>query len=148
MAERTIIFQKTTEAKIAQNNNQSSGLDSKPRTFNALAKEAMSAYFGKSLRQRKKDGWAKLFDLVSEDFQIVGDIKCLTMGRESKIPPAKASIISEVVWMLEKTGAKTKFLVFGKDRRVPQEWLRRYGYPVDSVKFYFISEKSDIEQLK
>ena len=49
--------------------------------------------------------------------------------------------------MLEKTGAKTKFLVFGKDKRVPQDWLRRYGHLADSVNFFFLSENGDIEQL-
>ena len=44
------------------------------------------------------------------------------------------------------TGAKTKFLVFGKDRRVLQGRLRRYGTLADSVNFYFLSENGDIEQ--
>jgi len=149
LREKTLIFQKTKSTMpISQNQTENPGSNWKPRTLEENAKEAMSAYFGKPLRHRKKDEWAKLFDLVSDDFQIVGDIKCLTMGRETKIPPAKASIISENVWMLEKTKAAKTFLVFGKDRRVPQEWLRRYGNLVDSVKFYFLSEDGNIEQLK
>jgi len=124
-------------------------LGAKPRTFEEVAKEARSLYFWKPLRQRKKEDWAKLFDLVSDDFQIVGDVKCLTMGNScNEIPPVKASIISEHVWMLEKTKAAETFIVFGKDRRVPKEWLRRFGNLVDSVKFFFLLENGNIEQLK
>ena len=119
---------------------------SKP--FEDLAREAMSAYYGVPLRHRKREEWAKLFDLVSEDYGIVGDLVCLTMAGASNLPPARASIVSELVWMLEKTGAPKVFVVFGKDRRVSQEWLRRYGNLVGEVNFYFLSDNGEIEQLK
>lgn len=70
------------------------------------------------------------------------------MGKAAKIPPAKAAIISEAVWMLEKTEAAEPFLIFGKDRRIPQEWLRRYGNLLDPVKFYFFSDDGNVEQLE
>lgn len=140
LRDRTVVFQKN-KSTISHNYTN-------PTSFEETVKRIMSTHYEKSLRPRKKEGWAKLFDLVSDDFEIVGDAKCLAMGRGAKIPPVISSLISENVWMLEKTSAKTKFLVFEKDRRVPQEWLKRYGNLVDSVKFYFLSEKGDIEQLK
>ena len=78
----------------------------------------------------------------------MGDVVCLTMGGASKLPPARVSIVSELVWMLEKTGAPKVFVVFGKDRRVPQEWLRRYGNLAGAVNFYFLSDNGEIEILK
>lgn len=107
----------------------------------------MSAYFGKALRQRRKQGWGKTFDLVSDDFQVVVDAKYYTLVKGKSLPPAKFSIIAEHVWMLEKTEAPQKFLVFGNDRRVPQLWLKKYGSLVDSVKFFFIAEDGNVEQL-
>lgn len=56
-------------------------------------------------------------------------------------------MISEHVWMLENIDADTKFLVFGNDKRVPLEWLRRYSYLVKTVKFYFINREGEIEEL-
>jgi hypothetical protein len=122
LREQTAVFHKNQSAiPLSQNDIESSTSNWNAKRFEELAKKAMSAYFGKSLRPRRKDGWAKLFDLVSDDFQIVGDVKCLTMAKSKKIPPAKSSLISEGVWMLEKTKAAKTFLVFGNDRRVPEE---------------------------
>ena len=51
-------------------------------------------------------GWVNLFDLVSEDFGIVGDVRCFSMYRRPQMPPnAAGGMISMEVWMLEKTGA-------------------------------------------
>ncbi|AFV22358.1 hypothetical protein Mpsy_0145 [Methanolobus psychrophilus R15] len=70
------------------------------------------------------------------------------MVRGCSLPPAKFATIAEHVWLLEKTGAKHKFLIFGNDKRVPQEWLRRYGELVDGVDFFFYVVGDDkIERL-
>jgi hypothetical protein len=58
---------------------------------------------------------------------VVGDAKYFTRVGGVGLPPAKFSIIAEHVWLLEKTGAPTTFLVFGNDRQVPIRWLERYG---------------------
>ena len=149
LPKKTVTFQKQQSfTPISHNQLVTSSSPKGAKKFEEHAQEMMSAFFGKPLRQRRKDGWAKLFELVSDDFQVVGDIKCLTMGRAVKIPPTKASIVSELVWMLEKTKANKLFIVFGKDKRVPQEWLRRYGNFVDDVEFYFLEENDSIERLK
>jgi hypothetical protein len=36
------------------------------------------------------------------------------------LPAAKFSIVAEHIWLLEKSGASTKFLVFGNQREVPE----------------------------
>jgi hypothetical protein len=70
------------------------------------------------------------------------------MVRGTSIPPAKFSVIAEYIWLLEKTSATHKFLTFGNDRRVPKEWLRRYGHLVKNVIFYFLNEqKQTLEKL-
>ncbi|MCD6562785.1 MAG: hypothetical protein J7K23_02560 [Thermoproteales archaeon] len=115
--------------------------------FEEFAREIMSRVFGCELLPRKKSDWPKLFDFVSDDFRIVGDAKFFSMVRGSKIPPAKFSTISEHVWFLEKINADKKFLVFGKDIRVPMEWLKRYGRFVDDVNFYFIMKDGEIKKL-
>ncbi len=113
-----------------------------PAQFENLAQDVMGGYFGLVLRQGHVEGVPKRFDLVSADGSTVGDAKYFTMVRGRSLPPAKFSIIAEHVWLLEKTTAATKFLVFGNDRRVPEEWLRRYGHLKESVEFYFLSRGS------
>jgi len=103
--------------------------------------------FKKELRPRRKKGWPKLFDIVSGDYQIVGDVKYMSMVKGKALPPAKFSVIAEHVWMLEKIDAATKFLVFGNDKKVPEEWLKRYGKLVRSVKFYFLTEDGKLTEL-
>jgi len=49
--------------------------------------------------------------------------------------------------MLEKIDASIKFLVFGNDKRVPQEWLKRYGKFAKSVRFYFLDKRGNITRL-
>lgn len=38
---------------------------------------------------------------------------------------------------MEKADSGIKFLVFGNDRRVPEEWLARYGHLAGDVQFFF-----------
>jgi len=118
-----------------------------PRAFEDFARFHMSAFFGKELRPRKKGRWPKLFDMVSEDYQIVGDAKYMTMVRGKRLPPAKFSVIAEHVWMLENIDATTRFLIFGNDKRVPGEWIKRYGKFVRTVKFFFLTKDGKITEL-
>ena len=110
--------------------------------FEEIARQVMADYFEfkepDELSPGKVPGFPKLFDFVSPDKKIVGDAKYLTMVRGKRIPPAKFSTIAEYVWMLEKTDARVKFMVFGNDRRVPEEWLLRYGILASGVRFFFL----------
>ena len=120
----------------------------KAREFEIFAKNVLSSFFNVQLNPMQVFGVPKIFDLVSEDTQIAGDAKYFTLVKGKSIPPAKFSIIAEHVWLLEKTNAKRKFLVFGNDKRVPQKWLEKYGPLVDSVEFYFLDESGKLELLQ
>jgi len=118
-------------------------------SFEERARRKMAEYFNVDVFPfpYRAEGWPKAFDIVSRDLQVVGDVKAYTMVRGVSIPPAKFSTIAEHVWFLEKIAAQKKFLVFGKDRRVPEEWLKRYGYLVRDVEFYFLDEQGNLEKL-
>lgn len=118
-----------------------------PKAFEDFARFHMSTFFKKELTPRKKEGWAKLFDMVSDDYQIVGDAKYMSMVQGKRLPSAKFSVVAEHVWMLEKIDAIIRFLVFGNDKRVPEEWLKRYGKFVHSVKFFFLAEDGNLIRL-
>lgn len=118
-----------------------------PSRFEEIARSVMSKHFFQELFPQKIESIPKLFDLVSLDRTIVGDAKYLSMVRGASIPPAKFSTIAEYIWLLEKTNAEKKFLVFGNDKRVPKEWLKRYGNLVSDVEFYFIDSNQKIERL-
>jgi hypothetical protein len=111
-----------------------------PRDFEQLAQRIMSRHFGVPLERRQLPGVPKEFDLVSPDGAIAGDAKYFTLVRGQRLPPAKFSIIVECVWLLEKTAAPVKFLVFGHDREVPQLWLARYGPLLANISFYFLND--------
>jgi hypothetical protein len=117
--------------------------------FEDTAREIMSEYFNTALTSVEVPGIPKKFDMVSEDKKIVGDAKYFTLVRGVAIPPAKFSVIAEHIWLLEKTKAEKKFLVFGNDRRVPIKWLEKYGRLVEEeVFFFFINENGELEYLK
>jgi hypothetical protein len=115
--------------------------------FENIARKVMSEHFGMQLTKGRVAGIPKEFDMVSADCKIVGDAKYLTMVHGVSKPPAKFSMIAEYVWLLEKSPATHKFLVFGHDRRVPQEWLKVYGHLVKDVAFYFLDENGKLEKL-
>jgi hypothetical protein len=119
-----------------------------PQAFEELAQKKMSDHFGVPLTTAEVPGVPKKFDMVSPDKEIVGDAKYFTLVRGQRLPPAKFSVIAEHVWLLEKTDAATKFLVFGNDRQVPELWLKRYGDLASGVAFYFLTDDGALEWLK
>lgn len=118
-----------------------------PRGFEVLARRVLSDHYGVTLSPGSVAGVRKEFDFVSGDGRIVGDAKYYTRVGGSRPPPAKFSIIAEHVWLLEKTGASIRFLVFGNDRQVPIMWLERYGKLVSGVAFYFLTHDGRLEEL-
>ena len=115
--------------------------------FEMLARILMSRHFRTDLQPRKIAGMHKNLDFVSDDYNVVGDAKFFTMVRGERLPPAKFSVIAEHVWLLEKLQARERFLVFGNDARVPQEWLSRYGRLVSGIDFYFIDSQSELAKF-
>jgi len=118
-----------------------------PPAFEELARSVMSEHFGVPLVSGQSPGVPKEFDMVSSDGDIVGDAKYFTLVQGQRLPPAKFSVIAEHVWLLEKTQATIRFLVFGNQREVPQLWLKRYGSLVSNVKFYFLTDAGALELL-
>jgi hypothetical protein len=129
-----------------QTDRRSSG-QSTFRNFESNARTILASHFGVPLEARQLANVPKKFDLVSADGTIVGDAKYFDMVRGESTPPAKFSIIAEHVWLLENTSALVRFLVFGKNRRVPVAWLKKYGRLVQSVTFLFLNETGDLEVL-
>jgi hypothetical protein len=121
--------------------------DLNSQTFEELARQVMSGHYGISLNPQIVPPTLKKFDLVSDDFTIVGDAKFYKMVHGKNLPPAKFSAIAEYVWLLEKIKANKRFLVFGQDRRVPEEWLKRHGHIVNNVAFFFLDESGVLQKL-
>jgi hypothetical protein len=118
-----------------------------PSEFEARALRAMSAHYQVPLAPGRVANVPKIFDLVSADERIVGDAKFLTLVRGERMPPAKFSVIAEHVWLLERTAAEHKFLVFGNDRRVPELWLKRYGRLIDGTEFFYLAADGLLSSL-
>lgn len=118
-----------------------------PKDFENLARKVMSEYFDTVLVSGSAPGVRKEWDMISPNCGIIGDAKYFTMVHGKRLPPAKFSIIAEHVWLLEKTGAATTFLVFGNDMQVPKQWLRRHGHLVSITSFYFLTDEGMLECL-
>jgi hypothetical protein len=134
--------------EIVKERDKASREEKSSMRFENLARKILSKHFGIPLTKGKVSNVPKEFDMVSSDGHVVGDAKYLTMVRGERMPPAKFSMIAEHVWLLEKIPAINKFLVFGNDRRVPQEWLKKYGHLVKNVVFFFLDEHTQrLEKL-
>lgn len=118
-----------------------------PADFEDMARRVMSQHYGVPLVAGSAPGIPKRFDLVSADCSTIGDAKYYTLVRGTSLPPAKFSVIAEHVWLLEKTAATNRFLVFGNQRAVPTQWLARYGHLVKSVDFFFLTDTGQLEKI-
>lgn len=123
------------------------GPSNPPRDFESTARAILSSLSGVPLEPGRLANVPKTFDLVSADGKIVGDAKFFDLVRGQHTPPAKFSIIAEHVWLLEKTEAQCRFLVFGNNRSVPVQWLKKYGALVQNVVFLFLDQEGGVEVL-
>jgi hypothetical protein len=85
--------------------------------------------------------------MASDDGTIVGDAKYLTLVRGTALPPAKFMEIAGHVWLLQHTASKSRFLVFGNQREVPERWLRKYGELIGDVRFFFLTDQGHLSVL-
>ena len=116
-------------------------------TFVARAREAMSAYLGVPLAPGVLPGVPRRFELVSADRRVAGSTLYTAPVQRQRLPLAKFSLIGERVWLLEKTSAESRFLVFGHDRVLPLLWLKRYGHLAPEVHFFYLDENGRVEEL-
>lgn len=115
--------------------------------FEAFARRKMGLHFGVEWRREAPAHLPKKFDMVSQDGRIVGDAKYYSLVNGVSLPPAKFATIAEHVWLLEKTPAEIRFLVFGNQVEVPQFWLKRYGQYAKAVRFLFLSDDGALTEL-
>ena len=118
------------------------------REFEEFARKIMSEYFGVQLKERKPSNFPKKFDMVSDNEDVIGDAKFLTLVHGKRLPPAKFMEIAAHVWLLEKVNANKRFLVFGNQKRVSEWWLEKYGNLIRNVEFYFIDNEENLERLR
>jgi len=118
------------------------------RQFEALARRVMGGHYGVLLSPGSVPGVRKKFGLVSPDGSIVGSAHYFVPVRGHTLPVTRSFVTAEQVWLLEKTGAPTTFLVFGSDRSVPTTWLERFGNLATSVSFFFLSDDGGLEPLR
>ena len=113
------------------------------KMFEIAVAKFLTAEWGVELKERPvKVGETDVkFDLVSDDGNYIGDAKYM-----KNIPSAKWSNISEYVWLLQQTKAENKFLIFGKDREIPERYLKRWSSLMKDVVFYFFDGKK-LEKL-
>lgn len=116
--------------------------------FLKLAMKVMGKRLGTSLLPGLPNSDMQWFPLVSADESIAGDIVYFTIPGGRELPGLKAASISQQVWLLEKSKAKTRFLVFGNQKQVPTSWLDMFGRYVDNVDFYFLTNDGSVEKLE
>ena len=111
-----------------------------PTTFPAHARRVLSARWGTTLQRRAAalpGGQVQLFELVSGNGRIVGDVMLLANRGESV--EARWAAIAEAVLVVGHVGnADRRFLVFGDDWDTVSRWLTRYRGLLDGVEVWFL----------
>lgn len=116
------------------------------QNFAEYAGEIMSRHFGVKLSPKKRPEWPKLFDMVSSNASIVGEAAFIATEK-ARITPGTLAHITEMIWMLEKIDAKTKFIAFGGNEKPPKEWLKKYGKFAKEIQFFFIDKSGHVTCL-
>jgi hypothetical protein len=111
-----------------------------PSTFPAHARRVLSSRWGTTLQRRQAmlpGGVAELFELVSGNGRIVGDVVWLADRGPYE---AKAAAISEAVLIVGHAAeAHRRFLVFGEEWDTVNRWLSRYRGVLDGVELWFLA---------
>ncbi len=108
--------------------------------FTAHARRVLSARWGTPLPRRAAvlpGGGAQLFELVSGNGRIVGDVVWLA-GRGDTSEATWAAIAEAVLVVAHVTNADRRFLVFGQERDLLSRWLARYRSLLDGVEVWFL----------
>ncbi len=141
-AERTLDFLWTIAPDGATNADITRRLGTTSQTVYMLMQDLLRRGLVRGEQQGRT--WVAF---VSFDRQVVGNAKYYTRVRGTALPSTTFAMLSEHVWLLEKTGASTTFLVFGNDREIPVLWLERYGNLASGVAFYFLADDGQLEVL-
>jgi hypothetical protein len=118
-----------------------------PQAFEVHARRLLEIHYLVALPRGSVTGIPKNWDFCSVDGSVIGDAKFFAMVGGERNPPAKMSVIAEYVWLLSKTKAKEKFLIFGNDRRVCGSWLSKHRHLVDDIQFWFLADGGELERL-
>jgi hypothetical protein len=115
--------------------------------FAAFARDILSAHYGAALAPRTIPGIRKRFALVSSNYQVIGDAKYVASLGGRRSSATKFALISEDVWLLQKSQAAHTFLAYGNDPQVPLLWLRRHGNLASDVAFFYLTDDGELEFL-
>jgi len=109
-----------------------------------MSKEALERYYRRRFDEGEING--KRFDLVSDDKKIIGEV---IIARGKRPSSSYFEYIASSLWFLEKIDVSgEKFIVFCGDKKVPIEWLRRFGHKTRDIKFYFFNiDTSELIEL-
>jgi hypothetical protein len=115
--------------------------------FQRRAESAMSQQFGLAFQKAVPAGVPKKFSLVSINGEVIGEAIYFPPGDGEHLLQPRCSVITENVWLLEKTKIRRKFLVFNSQRQILIDWLERFGSLVNYIEFFLLEEDGTLELL-
>lgn len=118
-----------------------------PETFVAHARDALRHAYGMPFGAASPAPLRAPLALVSGDGRIAGDALYGIKHHRGRVAPAKLAAITERVWLLERTPAHERILVFLATDPAPREWLRRYGHVDRAVRFLALG-RGGLEELR
>ena len=130
-------------------------LSKKPRSVvvEEKARRIMSELLGVPLTKKKLNifGIQQEFDLVNERAKIVGDVKLYETKTSS--PTAEIDRISAYIWFMEKLELSSKskwrkIIVGFGNRKIFQNYKKRYGAWIKDVEIYFIDENDKVHKIE
>ncbi len=116
--------------------------------FEEVVAKSLGRLFGVEFGPSSDQAHPREFAFASSDGRLLGDIIYGTMVAGRGLSKAKYSEISETVWLLEKSPAETRFVVFGHQIQVPEFWLQKYGHVPSDVWIFFCDHLGILTRLR
>jgi hypothetical protein len=115
--------------------------------YERLAAAAAGHHFGIPFQKSVPVVVPKMFSLVSAGGEVIGETVYFSPSESENQIRIRFSLITENVWLLEKTKARRKFLIFNSHRDVLLDWLGRFGHLVNLIEFYLLNENGQLELI-
>jgi hypothetical protein len=142
-----LIPQARVGAATRQENTREDDEDPLVLEYERRAAVAVSRYFGMPFQPSVPVGVPKRFSLVSNDGEFIGEIVYFSPSESDGQTRIRFSLITENVWLVEKTRVQRKFLIFNSHREVLLDWLGRFGHLLNRIEFYLLNDNDQIELL-
>ncbi len=115
--------------------------------FPARVRQAVEEHYGCSFDMAAPDDLSPAWRLVGDDGAILGQALHLAPLADGRVPAGRLTLLSGLVWLLEKSEAERPFMVIGGDSATADAWRAHHGSCCDEVEVFYLDDGGELSRL-